>query len=560
MSIKKLDYTSFDFNSIKNNLINVLSQENVFKDYNFSGSNVNTIIELISAVGDLFNYYISMSANEGFIQSASLYENVNKLAELVGYNPRGYKSSSVSITLVSDPTKYPATNKNNYKINIPKFSRFTTLVQTNDKQDIFFTNPEAILFTIDTSSLGANGEFTIPVNLVQGNPTDLGSEESFVGNGEIFQSYNISDLKAIEEHIIVTVDGTEYTYVKNLFRNTKSTDTIFTTRYNKEQKVEIRFGDNINGVAPISGSVIKIRYVSSLGLAGNVSSGAINSISSNIYQIDSTGTSSVLSGGSSSFIFNQLTASVGGVDPEDIESLRSHAPAFFSTQDRAVTLEDYENLLLSNYGQFVLRVKALRYEDIFSNTQKLSSRLSQTAQDAITNAVTGLGLGSSSPLSASEATSLLQSPNQVNQTIYYNNVYLVIVPVFGTQITAGLRSDLEELLFENKMITINHVFLDPTYVDITSVVEYSKSSTTSRTTSEIELDIQNIILNYLDKNNRNLGDLLKHSEVVSSLSAISGIDVILLNWGRDAIAPDNINIQLSNLEFPKFKSLTITAQ
>jgi len=556
MSLKKLDYTSFDFASIKDNLISLLSKESVFKDYDFSGSNVNTIIELISAVGDLFNYYISMSANEGFIQSASLYENVNKLAELVGYNPRGYKSSLVSITLVSDPLKYVANN--NYKINIPKFSRFTSSVQTDDKQDIFFTNPEAVLYTIDTASLSPSGVVTIPINLVQGNPIDIGSEDVFIANGTPFQSYALSDPTSIEEYLIVTVDGLEYTYVKNLFRNTNPTDTIFTTRYNKDKKVEIRFGDDNNGVAPISGSTIKVRFISSLGIKGNISANIISGLSSKMWEISANGTTSELTGSNSAFTYNQPLASIGGADPEDIESLRVHAPAFFSTQDRAVTLKDYENLLLSNYGQFVLRAKALRYEDIFSNKQKLSARLIQANQDAVTNAVTASG--NTSPLTISEATSLLQSPNQVNQTIYYNNIYLIIVPVFGTQITSGLRSDLEELLFENKMITINHVFLDPTYIDIVSNVTYSKSSTTSRTTSEIELDIQNVILAYLDKSNRNLGDLLKHSEVVSSLTAISGVDVILLNWARDLVTPDNINIQLSNLEFPKFKSLTITAQ
>ena len=117
----ELNYVSFDFETIVADLVEKLESEAVYQDYNFAGSNIRTVIEIVSAIGDLFNYYINAISNESYIESASLYKNLNKLVELVGYNPSGFISSSLTLGL-SASIDFP--NQDDY-FEIPKWTTFS---------------------------------------------------------------------------------------------------------------------------------------------------------------------------------------------------------------------------------------------------------------------------------------------------------------------------------------------------------------------------------------------------------------------------------------------------
>jgi hypothetical protein len=549
-----LNYSNSDFENIKENLITLLSQkENIAQDINFAGSNINAMIELGASTGDLLNFYINMSADEQFILTAELYGSVNKLVEVGGYKPNGYKSASVTLSLTSNDIFGDASLKDGYKITIPKYSRFTSDVQTPEEEDIFFTNINQLVYVIDSTTVSVSGTISFDVPLTQGNPTDIGSELEFISDGGKFQTYELTDLKAIEENMIVTVGDEEWTSAKNLFRGIDEDSKVFTTRYNKNQKVEIRFGDGIFGKIPPVNDSIKIRYISSLGSDGNVSANVISGITSEITITDTVGVSTSLS--PTSFDFSQVESAVGGSNPDDTETVRQYGPAYVRTQERTVTTSDYEDLVLSEFSEVVLKAKAFKYEELFDNTDKLSDKLTTGQIDSLSVTLSGFGL------STLDVNNLLYSPITINQSIFYNNIYVVAIPKFGTVLTQNLKTQLEEFLEDYKMTTINHVFLDPTYVDINTTTTYVRDTSSSKTTSEIEIEINSVIAEFFDKQNRSIGELIKHSEIVNSLHDITGISAVIFEiWKDGAVDPEtNQNIQMGSLEFPLLNTSTIVA-
>ena len=149
MADKTLTYTNFDFNTLKSNIITLLQNDPVFQDYNFSGSNINTIIELLSAVGDLINFYQNAQANESYIRSTDLYENINKLVGLIGYDPTAYQSATVSVDLEATLN----INSDDDYFTIPKWTEFTVSSTTPDGDTITYINTEDFTYI---GTAGAN--------------------------------------------------------------------------------------------------------------------------------------------------------------------------------------------------------------------------------------------------------------------------------------------------------------------------------------------------------------------------------------------------------------------
>lgn len=552
-----LDYTSFDFDTIKAEIIEKLSAEAVFQDYNFSGSNINTLIELVAGVGDLFGFYLNMTANESFIDTASLFENLNKLANLVGYKVTGYKSSVALLDLTTVLASYDLTSKDNYKITIPKFSRFTCSETTEEGHVIYFTNPDEIIYLIDTDSLTvpiSAQSITIETSLIQGNPLDVGSELTFVTTGEPHQRYIIDDeLQAIEDYMILTVDGVEWEHVDTLYHNVDSISKVYTTKFNKDKKVEINFGDGTFGVKPALNSELKIRYITSLGEDGNIVAGIINGTTATISEIASDGTSITLP--SNYFTFTQAENSTGGANPEDEEDIRKKAPSSFRAQNRAVTKQDYKDLLEANFNEYVYKIKALKYEDIFTDTDRINERL--TASEITTLKSTLIDMG----FSEYEADNIIYSPKPSNKEIFYNNIYILTVPRFGDALTETLRGLIDTFLDDHKLLTINHVYLDAVFVPINITITYTKTSATTKTDTELEMFLSQEISDYFIRENRDLGELIIHSELVESLNHIDGVKTVILDIIRNDAAigtETNANIQLANTEFPKLGTLTIS--
>lgn len=502
----QLNYSSFDFDTIKQNLITLLENDPVYKDYNFAGSNFNTIIELVSGIGDLFNFYINAMADESFIQSAELYENVNKLVELIGYNPSGYKGSSLTAGLSAS---IDFSNDDDY-FEIPKWTGFNVTSTSPEGEEIKYTNPSKLTYT---GTEGVN-EFDSSIYLIQGVKVET---DPYIGTGNTFQKIELDDEKAEEEYIEVAIDGETWTYVEHLYRNVDSESKVFTTRYNKNQKIELSFGDGTFGVIPPLSSSIIITYITTLGEDGRIGASEISEMDTPIVITLASGTPTEIE---IEFLITQADASDGGRLPLTTEEVREYGPKSFRTQDRAVTSQDHEDLLVSEFNEFVLQAIALNSDDYFD--------------------LTG------------------ESPSTSGN--YYNNAYLYILPRTGNTITGNLQQEILNFLEDYKMTTIHYNLKNIDYRDVDTDVTFKRQTETIRTAVEVSSDIESAVRTYFQRSERSINEELKYSSLLSQLQDIEGISSLTLSLSSDLDAGVKYeNIQMGIIQFPLLNNLTITS-
>lgn len=144
--VNNIDYTTIDYDAIRAELIQYLRETGTYKDVDFASSNINTLVGLYSYLGSLFGYYINSIANEPFLPSAKRYKNLNRIARLLNYNPRGYKSSTVDIIGSLDPLY--CLGKENQFFEIPAYSLFPSNIRTPSGGEFSFTNTSSIVYMI----------------------------------------------------------------------------------------------------------------------------------------------------------------------------------------------------------------------------------------------------------------------------------------------------------------------------------------------------------------------------------------------------------------------------
>jgi hypothetical protein len=502
----QLNYSSFDFNTIKQNLITLLENDPVFKDYNFGGSNINTFIELISGIGDLFNFYINAMADESYIQSSELYETVNKLVNLIGYNPSGYTASSLTVDLSAS---IDFSNDDDY-FEIPKWTGFSVFSTSPEGEDIKYTNPSKVI------SVGVAGTniFDDSVFLIQGIKE---VSDPYIGTGNAFQTIEIEEDKAIEGYIEVTIDDVVWTYVENLHRNVDSTSKVFTTRYNKNKKVELSFGDGVFGVIPPMSSEIIVTYIKTLGVDGQIGANEVTEMDTPIVITLANGTPTETE---IDFIITQTDASDGGRIPLSIEEVREYGPKSFRTQDRVVTSQDHEDILISEFSEYVLQAIVLSSDDYFD-------------------------LSGESPSTSGN---------------YYNNAYLYVLPITGNTITGNLQQEMLDFLEDYKMATLHYNLKNVDFRDIDTDISFKRQPETVRTVLEVSTDIETTVKGYFSRSERKISEDLKYSDLLSQLQSIEGISSLTLSLSSDLEAGLKYeNIEMGLVQFPILNNLTIAS-
>lgn len=323
MANTSIDLVGLDFQTIKTNLKTYLKNNSAFKDVDFEGSNINTLIDLLSYNTYLNSFYTNMVASEMFIDTAQLRDSVVSHAKSLNYTPRSFVSASAEITLYVTPV----TSETN--IVIPKGTTFTSRVGSNT-----YTFSTAATEIINTSN---NGVFTANLMLYEGTYI----ADSFTMNySNTSQRFVLSNPTVDTSSISVTVieDGgsssLSYTKSETLIGITAATKAFFIEAA-ENQQYEIKFGDDVFGRKPRDGSVIIVEYRTSSGELPNGASTFLND-----GNIDSHSNVSITT----------VSNAAGGTVNETIESIRYNAPRNFQVQGRAVTTSDYENILKTNFA------------------------------------------------------------------------------------------------------------------------------------------------------------------------------------------------------------------
>ena len=321
--------TQLDFDSYKDSLKTFLRSQDRFKDYDFDGSNLSVLLDVLSYNTYQNAFYLNMISNEMFLDSAKLRDSVISHAKELNYLPRSFRSSSAVIQLI-----ITSTDTAKRSIVIPKGTSFTSRV---DDFTYNFSTTENYVITNRTPSGSSLVYESEPIRVYEGNYLS----DTYTVNYDRPLIYKISNKRVDLESLLVTVfedNGTTvqtYKRATSLFGHDENSK-VFFLQPGIGDTYEVVFGDGVVGRKPKNNSACIIEYRT---CNGELPNGAFKFI--NTARIDNE----------TNVVIETITAAADGAVAEDLNSIKYNAPRAFTTQERAVTSEDYENLLKANFPE-----------------------------------------------------------------------------------------------------------------------------------------------------------------------------------------------------------------
>lgn len=450
MADSSIVLTQLDFDSYKDSLKTFLKAQDRFKDYDFDGSNLSVLLDLLSYNTYQNAFYMNMVSNEMFLDSAKLRDSVVSHAKELNYLPRSFRSSSATIQLT-----ITSADSAKRSIVIPKGTTFTTRV---DDFTYNFSTVENVVIT-NRSPSGSNFIYTSDnIRIYEGNYLS----DTYNVNYNNPLVYKISNKRVDLESLLVTVfedNGTTvqtYTRATSLFGHDLNSK-VFFLQPGVGDAYEVVFGDGVVGRKPKNNSVVVIEY---RVCNGELPNGAFRFI--NTARID----------GESNIVVETISAATDGAVAEDMNSIKFNAPRAFTTQERAVTSEDYENLLKTNFPEI--------------------------------NAVVAYGGEDANP------------PQ-------YGRIFLSI----DLQDVDGLpkikENEYKRFLRSRSSVAIEPIFVSPdyTYLYVKTNIKYNINRT-GLNPEDIRTYVIDSILNYASTNLNNFGRTLRYSRFIKDIDAAEG--------------------------------------
>jgi len=331
----RLLVTDLDFNQIKTNLINFLKADPTFTDYNFNSSALSILIDLLAYNTHMNAYYLNMTGNEMFLDTALLRDSVVSQAKALGYTPISTVSPHAVANVVLQPT---ASIGSVGSLTLPKFTQFLSGA-VNGVNYNFITN-QAYTAQLNSAN-GTYGSYDfIGVEIYEGTPQ---SQIFNVTNDTIPQEFILPDTgidTTTLEVIVQTSQSNTATQNYTLATDATSIDETSPVYYLDEYtngQYKIYFGDDIIGKSLAVGNIVIVNYVVTNGTLAN-GANTFTLMSSSIPNVNVSVTS--------------VVAASGGADPESINSIKFSAPKSYAAQNRAVTKNDYIALLNKKYPYF----------------------------------------------------------------------------------------------------------------------------------------------------------------------------------------------------------------
>lgn len=339
MANSAINLASLDFDTLKQNLKFYLQNQSAFKDYNYEGSNINVMLDVLTYNSYLNSFYLNMIASEMFLDTAQKLDSVVSHAKELNYLPRSARSSKAIVSFTTDTT-----GVSNPFI-IPKGSIFSGL---NSNGSYTFTTKE------ERSFISTNSTYAIAnLEIYEGS---YNKDTFLVDDSYENQKFVLSTAKIDTTDIEIIVSenngqtNTTFTQVDTLF-DINSNSAIYFLQASSNSKYELIFGDNVFGRKPQNGAVITANYRVSEGSDSN------GVAAFNIQQdlgLDNLGIA----------LISEITVnseSVYGANAESLESIRYNAPRHYQTQGRCITVNDYETTILQNFPE-------IQYVSVFGGT------------------------------------------------------------------------------------------------------------------------------------------------------------------------------------------------
>lgn len=449
--------SALEFEQIRSSIKNYIKTKTDFQDYDFEGSNLSMLVDVLAYNTLYSSYNVNMAANELNMDTAVLRDNVVSIAKRLGYTPGSYTSARVNLDLTVNniqtfdsiriepgPLLAASSNGKNYTFIL----RDSLEVDVRGRSSVTFSDITvlegsdfSITYTVDESN--ENQRFFIPNSYV---------------DVETIRAFVISDPTTnIEE---------EYDK-KNSIVDVSSESKIFFVEEVQDQKYEVIFGDDVFGRKLKNGEVIRLQYVvSSGGSANNIRTfdgvpvvyGLLNN-QSNIIGLSNIG------------ITIKSDFSDGGSEFEDIRSIKYAAPRKYASQERTVTVSDYESIIRQIYPNIDL-IKVIGGESL--------------------------------------------SPPR------FGNIYVIIKPIIGDGVSNSEKDRIKIELKKYQVGSIGTEILDPDTMDIviTPVILYDKSKTKKSSVDILSLVNQKILEYIQDPEFNAFGGVYSNSKLICDLKDI----------------------------------------
>ena len=436
----KLDISELDFQGIKENLKTFLSQQDEFRDYDFQGSGMNILLDVLAYNTHYLGYNANMLANEMYLDSASQRSSVVSLAKQVGYTPRSATSSKATIDVTVN-------NASGSSITMSRGTKFTSTVDGTAYN--FVNNADVSISPVDGVYKFSNLEvfegtflnFKYTVNTAD-------TEQRFVIPNDDVDTTTLT--VKIQESATDTTTNT-YTLASGI-TGLDNTSKVYFLQEVENGRFEVYFGDGVLGKAVADGNIVILDYITCNRDAPNGAS--TFTLSGNV-------------GGFTNVTISTIGNAAGGDSPETIKSIKYNAPRDYTSQDRAVTADDYKVLVKS----------------LYANAQSVQV---YGGEDAAV-------------------------PD-------YGKVYISIRAKSGSNLTELTKTDLVKSLKSFAVASVTPVIIDPetTFITLTTTFKYD-SSLTTKDVSTLQTDVLDAVTVYNTESLEDFTGMFRYSEVLKRI-------------------------------------------
>ena len=438
----KLDISQLDFDGIKDNLKTFLKQQDEFTDYDFEGSGMNILLDVLAYNTHYLGYNANMLANEMFLDSADQRASVVSLAKQVGYTPRSASSSKATIDVLVN-------NGSGSSITMARGTKFTTTVDGTSYS--FVNNADVSISPVDGVYKFSNLDIFEGTYLnfkYTANTSD--KDQRF-----IIPNDNVDTTTLTVKVQNSSSDSTTNTYkLASGITGLDSTSEVYFLNEVENNRFEVYFGDGVLGKAIADGNIVILDYITCNRDEPN---GATTfTLSGNV-------------GGFTNVTITTVDNAANGDGPESIESIKFNAPRDFTSQDRAVTADDYKVLVKS----------------LYANAQSVQV---YGGEDAAT-------------------------PD-------YGKVYISIKAKSGTNLTELTKESLVKSLKSFAVASVTPVIIDPetTFITLTTTFKFD-SSLTTKDVSTLQTDVRNAITAYNTNTLESFTGMFRYSEALKTIDA-----------------------------------------
>lgn len=427
--------TELDFDGIKQNLKNYLSTTTEFSDYDYEGSGMNIMLDLLAYNTHYTAMYANMLAAESFIDSAILRKSVVSLAKNLGYVPNSRNAATATVSITFGQTAgVPST--------VPVGSVF---LANKDGDEYVFTTTES--FEIDKTSVPYKCE---DIEIYQGQYRTLSFVYDTNSNSVKFEiPFANVDKDLIRVYVMKSpadLSSADFTWRENSdFLDITSTSKVYFINENYRGNYEVSFGDGIFGQMPEKGNYIVVVFFETEGAAAN--NIGIRDTATTPSSFEFTGIGGSIFGAT----VTTIASSAGGAERDTVDKVRYAAPKYYQSQNRAVTTNDYEAIVLREY---------------------------------------------------TDAESVRVWGGDENDPPEYGKVFISILPKNARTLSQAQKESLiNNVLNKKKVITVQAEVIDPdyTYVFVECFATYN-SNTAFTSESAIRDSLRAAIVNYSDIN------------------------------------------------------------